>query len=79
MTKLEGFKPCILSRYSGYTYLYIRMLRHPTLYGVSHDQIRDDPLLHQRRKDLIHSAASMLDKHNLIKYDKKTGGFQVKL
>ncbi|WAR22369.1 U520-like protein [Mya arenaria] len=61
----------------GYTYLYIRMLRHPTLYGVSHDQMKEDPLLQQRRKDLIHSAAMLLDKHNLIKYDKKSGHFQV--
>jgi len=53
------------------------MLRHPTLYGISHDQMRDDPLLQQRRKDLVHSAALLLDKHNLIKYDKKTGAFQV--
>ena len=58
---------------SGYTYLYIRMLRHPTLYGVSHDAMKDDPLLQQRRKDLVHSAAMLLDKHNLVKYDKKSG------
>lgn len=61
----------------GYTYLYIRMLRSPTIYGVSHDQLKEDPLLHQRRKDLIHTAACTLDKHNLVKYDKKTGNFQV--
>ncbi|CAH1258042.1 SNRNP200 [Branchiostoma lanceolatum] len=59
----------------GYSYLYIRMLRNPTLYGVSSDT--DDPLLEQRRIDLIHTSAALLDKHNLIKYDKKTGNFQV--
>ena len=53
------------------------MLRSPTIYGISHDQLKEDPLLHQRRKDLIHTAAYTLDKHNLIKYDKKTGNFQV--
>ena len=62
---------------SGYTYLYIRMLRSPTLYGVSHDQLKEDPLLQQRRKDLVHTAACLLDKHNLVKYDKKTGILQV--
>ncbi|XP_064601354.1 U5 small nuclear ribonucleoprotein 200 kDa helicase-like [Liolophura sinensis] len=61
----------------GYTYLYIRMLRSPTLYGISHDQLKEDPLLEQRRKDLIHTAASLLDKHNLVKYDRKTGHLQV--
>ncbi|KAL5015950.1 hypothetical protein ScPMuIL_005539 [Solemya velum] len=61
----------------GYTYLYIRMLRSPTFYGVSHDQMKEDPLLQQRRKDLIHTASSLLDRHNLVKYDKKTGNYQV--
>uniref|UniRef100_A0A8C0J7N6 Activating signal cointegrator 1 complex subunit 3 n=1 Tax=Chelonoidis abingdonii TaxID=106734 RepID=A0A8C0J7N6_CHEAB len=36
-----------------------------------------DPLLDQRRLDLVHTAALMLDKNNLVKYDKKTGNFQV--
>ncbi|XP_069799536.1 U5 small nuclear ribonucleoprotein 200 kDa helicase [Dendropsophus ebraccatus] len=61
----------------GYTYLYIRMLRSPNLYGISHDDVKSDSLLEQRRLDLIHTAALMLDKNNLVKYDKKTGNFQV--
>ncbi|KAE8618810.1 hypothetical protein XENTR_v10009514 [Xenopus tropicalis] len=61
----------------GYTYLYIRMLRSPNLYGISHDDLKIDPLLEQRRLDLIHTAALLLDKNNLMKYDKKTGNFQV--
>ncbi|KFV65632.1 U5 small nuclear ribonucleoprotein 200 kDa helicase, partial [Dryobates pubescens] len=61
----------------GYTYLYIRMLRSPALYGISHDDLKGDPLLDQRRLDLVHTAALMLDKNNLVKYDKKTGNFQV--
>ena len=61
----------------GYTYLYICMLRSPTLYGISFDAYKKDRLLEQQRMDLVHSAAMMLDKHNLVKYDKKTGNFQV--
>ncbi|KAJ3286172.1 DEIH-box ATPase [Borealophlyctis nickersoniae] len=61
----------------GYTYLYVRMLRNGTLYGVAPDEHDDDPYLVQKRVDLIHSAAIVLDKCNLIKYDKKTGKFQV--
>uniref|UniRef100_A0A667XVK9 U5 small nuclear ribonucleoprotein 200 kDa helicase n=1 Tax=Myripristis murdjan TaxID=586833 RepID=A0A667XVK9_9TELE len=61
----------------GYTYLYVRMLRNPTLYGVSHDDRSSDPLLERRRMDLVHTAASVLDKNSLIKYDKRTGSFQV--
>ncbi|XP_010788399.1 U5 small nuclear ribonucleoprotein 200 kDa helicase [Notothenia coriiceps] len=61
----------------GYTYLYVRMLRNPTLYGVSHDDRSADPLLERRRIDLVHTAANVLDKNNLVKYDKRTGSFQV--
>lgn len=61
----------------GYTYLYIRMLRNPTLYGVSHDAIKADPLLEQHRADLLHTAACCLERSGLIKYDRKTGHFQV--
>lgn len=61
----------------GYTYLYIRMLRQPTLYCISHDQIKQDPLLEQHRADLIHTAALHLDRSGLVKYDRKTGMFQV--
>lgn len=61
----------------GYTYLYIRMLRNPVLYGISVDALERDKFLEERRADLIHSAASILDRNNLIKYEKKTGYFQV--
>ena len=27
--------------------------------------------------DMIHTAAVQLDKHNLVKYDRRTGNFQV--
>ncbi len=61
----------------GYTYLYVRMCRNPALYGVSAAEIAADPALRQRRVDLIHSAATILDKHGLIRYDRKAGTFQV--
>ncbi|ELU09831.1 hypothetical protein CAPTEDRAFT_222545 [Capitella teleta] len=61
----------------GYTYLYIRMLRSPTLYGISHEHKAGDKYLEKFRSDLIHTAAMLLDKHNMIRYDKKTGNFQV--
>ncbi|XP_044756152.1 putative U5 small nuclear ribonucleoprotein 200 kDa helicase [Coccinella septempunctata] len=60
----------------GYSYLYIRMLRQPTLYGISHDHLKQDQLLEQHRADLIHTAATQLDKCGLVKYDRKTGQFQ---
>ncbi|EHL03362.1 putative Pre-mRNA-splicing factor brr2 [Glarea lozoyensis 74030] len=59
----------------GYTYLFVRMLRSPGLYSVGADY-EGDSALEQKRVDLIHSAAVVLEKSNLIKYDKKTGKLQ---
>jgi pre-mRNA-splicing helicase BRR2 len=61
----------------GYTYLYVRMLRRPALYKLTAAEVKADPILEQRRIDLIHTAADILDRNSLIKYDRKTGGFQV--
>ncbi|KAG8632236.1 DExH-box ATP-dependent RNA helicase DExH12 [Manihot esculenta] len=61
----------------GYTYLYVRMLRNPTLYGLAPDVLTRDITLEERRADLIHSAATIVDKNNLVKYDRKSGYFQV--
>ena len=60
----------------GYTYLYVRMLRNPMLYGASEAEREADPLLEQRRIDLVHTAAVLLDKAALIKYERKSGQFQ---
>ena len=61
----------------GYGYLYVRMMRNPQLYGVPLDALDSDRNLFERRMDLAHSAAVILDKNNLIKYDRRTGNFQV--
>ncbi|KKA23733.1 Pre-mRNA splicing helicase [Rasamsonia emersonii CBS 393.64] len=59
----------------GYTYLFVRMLRSPGLYSVGADYADDEALV-QKRVDLIHSAATVLDKAGLVKYDRKTGKLQ---
>ncbi len=59
-----------------HTYLYIRMLNQPTLYGCSVEQRKADPRLERRLGDIVHSAALQLDKNNLIRYDRKSGSFQ---
>lgn len=64
-------------RWIGYTYLYIRMLRQPTLYGISFDKIKEDPMLELHRADLVHTAALHLDRSGLVKYDRKSGHFQI--
>lgn len=60
-----------------YTYLLVRMIRNPTLYGLAPDALAKDTYLNERRADLIHSAATILDKNNLVKYDRRSGYFQV--
>ncbi|VFQ99826.1 unnamed protein product [Cuscuta campestris] len=60
-----------------YTYLIVRMVQNPTLYGLTFDDVKNDPTLEERRADLVHSAATLLDKNNLVKYDRKSGYFQV--
>ncbi|KAK9455830.1 Sec63 Brl domain-containing protein [Dipodascopsis uninucleata] len=62
-------------KWLGYTYLYVRMLRSPALYNVG-PEYADDEALVQRRLDLVHSAAVVLEKSNLIRYDKKSGKLQ---
>ncbi|KAL8729842.1 MAG: hypothetical protein Q9166_004483 [cf. Caloplaca sp. 2 TL-2023] len=59
----------------GYTYLFVRMLRSPGLYSVG-AEYENDEALEQKRVDLIHSAATVLEKSDLVKYDKKTGKLQ---
>jgi pre-mRNA-splicing helicase BRR2 len=59
----------------GYTYLYVRMLRSPGLYSVG-AEYQDDEALEQKRVDLIHSAATMLEKCGLAKYDARSGKLQ---
>lgn len=60
----------------GTTYLFIRMLRNPTLYGCDAATLRSDPTLLQYRVDLLHSAATQLARHALLKYDVKAGLFE---
>ncbi|KAK0192909.1 putative RNA helicase [Armillaria mellea] len=60
----------------GYTYLYVRMLRSPGLYGVGVDYQDDDVGLIQKRADIVHSAAALLEKCQLLKYERSSGRFQ---
>lgn len=60
-----------------YTYLYVRMLRNPQLYGVSSSDLsQSDPTLINKRHELVHSAATLLQKSHLIKYDRASGLLQ---
>ncbi|KAJ3149273.1 hypothetical protein HDU86_006996 [Geranomyces michiganensis] len=60
-------------RWLSYTYLYARMLKNPFQYGLSWAELQEDPTLQKRRKDLIHAAASVLMKAQMIQYDESLG------
>lgn len=53
-------------------WIHYKMSKHRLINNILHMF-----LFSQRRADLIHSAATQLDKNNLVKYDKKSGNFQV--
>lgn len=59
----------------GYTYLYVRMISAPALYKVGAEYGDDDELI-QKRLDLVHSAAVVLERSKLITYDALTGKLQ---
>mmetsp|Transcript_18640 Transcript_18640/g.33689 ORF Transcript_18640/g.33689 Transcript_18640/m.33689 type:complete len:1614 (-) Transcript_18640:109-4950(-) len=59
---IATFKDALL--WLKFTYLYIRMVRNPDRYGV-----KEDYPLEQLLIDLVHTAATQLDKLHLIKYD----------
>ncbi|KZV62423.1 Sec63-domain-containing protein [Peniophora sp. CONT] len=60
----------------GYTYLYVRMLKSPALYSVGADYSEGDPSLIQKRADIIHTAAALLEKAHLVRYERSTGRIQ---
>ncbi|KAJ2722989.1 Pre-mRNA splicing [Coemansia sp. Benny D115] len=56
-----------------HTYLFVRMLRSPTVYGLSHAILAEDPALLGRRTDLAHAAAVELERSGLVRYDRRSG------
>ncbi|CAM9294568.1 unnamed protein product, partial [Chrysoparadoxa australica] len=60
----------------GYTYLYIRMMRAPEVYGVRHEAAEDDSSLALFRLGMVKEAAEVLEAAGLIKFDRRGGGLQ---
>lgn len=60
-----------------YTYLFVRMKMNPQVYGVSYDELVDDPNLDKKRHQLIHLAAMSLDKAKMIRYNERTGDMNI--
>ncbi|KAJ2369024.1 activating signal cointegrator 1 complex subunit 3 [Coemansia sp. RSA 2610] len=62
----------------GYTYMYIRMQKNPLVYGLAGDEMADDPMLGQRRSEMIRNAARELSRLQMIVFDPTTGYMAIK-
>lgn len=62
----------------GYSYLFVRMRRNPHTYGIDWSEIRDDPHLVQRRRDLIMKSARVLQQSQMIIYNERTEELRAK-
>ncbi|KAK2737824.1 hypothetical protein FQN57_007382 [Myotisia sp. PD_48] len=62
----------------GYSYLFVRMRRNPYAYGIDWSEIRDDPQLVQRRRELIINAARVLQRSQMVIYNEKTEELRAK-
>uniref|UniRef100_A0A182QHM2 Activating signal cointegrator 1 complex subunit 3 n=1 Tax=Anopheles farauti TaxID=69004 RepID=A0A182QHM2_9DIPT len=60
-----------------YTYLFVRMRMNPQCYGLNYDDLREDPSLEMKRRQLIHTAAMALDKARMLRYNDRTGDLNV--
>ena len=56
----------------GYSYLFVRMKRNPLTYGIDWAEIRDDPELVQRRRQLVIQAARTLQQSQMIIFNETT-------
>ncbi|KAL9120054.1 MAG: hypothetical protein Q9187_003393 [Circinaria calcarea] len=62
----------------GYSYLFVRMKRNPLTYGIDWAEIRDDPQLVQRRRELVINAARVLQKSQMIIFNETTEELRAK-
>ncbi|KAH9940596.1 Sec63-domain-containing protein [Amylocystis lapponica] len=61
----------------GYTYLFVRMRKSPFQYGLSREQVADDPHLFAKRNQLVGEAASRLAEACMITFDIPSGNFAI--
>lgn len=52
-----------------YTYLHVRMMRNPMVYGIGYDEVQLDANLVQKRTELIVAAAQELDDVRMIRFN----------
>ncbi|KAH9909090.1 Sec63-domain-containing protein [Xylariomycetidae sp. FL2044] len=62
----------------GYSYLFVRMQRSPMAYGIEWAELRDDPTLVQRRRQLAIQAARTLQRSQMIIFNEITEELRAK-
>lgn len=62
----------------GYSYLFVRMQRNPLTYGIDWAEIRDDPQLVQKRRELVINAARILQQSQMIIFNEATEELRAK-
>ena len=60
------------AQWIGYSYLFVRMKRSPLTYGIGWAEIRDDPSLFQRRRQLAIEAARKLQQCQMVIFNERT-------
>lgn len=60
-----------------YTYLFVRMRINPLVYGLHYSDVEEDPSLEGKRRQLIHTTATALDKARMIRYNERTGDLNI--
>ncbi|TKY90513.1 hypothetical protein EX895_000511 [Sporisorium graminicola] len=56
----------------GYTFLFTRMKRTPLTYGMTYDEVADDPHLGAKRQQLIHFGVKKLVEAKMVEHDAVT-------
>ena len=60
-----------------YTYLFVRMMKNPMVYGITYEEKQLDHRLLRKRTQLIQSAAKQLDDARMVRYDARSGNLAV--
>ena len=66
------------AQWIGYSYLFVRMKKSPETYGVTRTELRDDPSLFQRRRQLATTAARKLHQCQMIIFNERTEELRTK-
>ena len=60
-------------KWLSYTYLFVRMRKNPLVYGIRPQDVKNDPTLELKRREIIMDASRKLDRAKMIRYEERTG------